>query len=197
MASNNPSGATTGGCQHLHSILDSLGILNSDEVHETASDICQSARDTTISHGTDDIVLESAALALACRIEEQPWGVKDIATVVPASKQDIRQISWKMNSSLEIKVPPHDAALYIDRYCDELDVSPETRDIAHDIYESCPPHFNSGTPTGIAASAIYGAATRCDEVLTQNDVAENADVSEVTIRNWYSEQLTHYDNADT
>jgi len=42
---------------------------------------------------------------------------------------------------------------------------------------------------GIAAGALYAAAKRCDESLRQADIAQVADVSEMTIRNRYPEVL--------
>lgn len=194
MAASDQTGATEG-FTYLHQLLESLDITAVDDVRTDAQSICRNAIETTISHGLDDEELESAALCLACRMTGEPWGAKDVAEVTDLSKQTIRTTSWKLNSVLSIEVPPHDPHSYIDRYCDELRVDDETRSLAHDIFNACPPHFKSGTPTGIAASTIYGAAKRNDTNLTQREIAENADVSEVTIRNWYSEQLEHYDDT--
>jgi transcription initiation factor TFIIB len=42
---------------------------------------------------------------------------------------------------------------------------------------------------GLAAAAVYAAALLTNEKVTQNQVSEVADVSEVTIRNRYKELL--------
>jgi transcription initiation factor TFIIB len=42
---------------------------------------------------------------------------------------------------------------------------------------------------GLAAAAVYAAALLCNEKVTQNEVSEVADISEVTIRNRYKELL--------
>lgn len=181
----------------LHDIINALDITASEEVKDTAEAICQDAAKTTLEHSIDEERLESAAVCLACRIEGEPWGAKDIAKVSDISKQHIRSTSWKLNSTLSIEVPPHDPSAYIERYCDELDVSPEVQELAYTILDSCPPHFKSGTPTGIAASAVYGASSQLDGDLTQREIAMTADVSEVTIRNWYSEQIEHYKQTQT
>lgn len=43
------------------------------------------------------------------------------------------------------------------------------------------------SPSGIAAAAIYISAIKAGERRTQREVAEVADVTEVTVRNRYSE----------
>ena len=192
MAASDQTGATEG-FSHIRAILESLEISDSEDVRTEAQTICQSAIETTLAHGLDDVELESAALCLAFRIAGEPFGAKDVSEVVDLSKQEIRKTSWKLNSILPIEVPPHSPHSYIDRYADELGLTEDTQRLAHDIFDACPPHFKSGTPTGIAASAIYGASSRNQDGLTQREIAELADVSEVTIRNWYSEQLEHYD----
>ncbi len=45
------------------------------------------------------------------------------------------------------------------------------------------------SPTGYAAAAIYAASLLCNEKKTQNEVASVAQVTEVTIRNRYQEQI--------
>ncbi len=191
MEASDTSGATDDHSR-IHRIISALDITASEDVKDTAQNICEDAAETTLGHGISEGRIESAAVCLACRIEGEPWGAKDIAKVSDVSKQHIRSTSWKINSTLSIEVPPHDPSAYIDRYCAELGVSTEVKELAYNILESCPPHFNSGTPTGIAASAIYGASSQLDRNLTQREIAKTADVSEVTIRNWYPKQIEHY-----
>jgi len=45
------------------------------------------------------------------------------------------------------------------------------------------------SPTGYAAAAIYAASLLCNEKKTQREVADVAQVTEVTIRNRYQEQI--------
>jgi transcription initiation factor TFIIB len=45
------------------------------------------------------------------------------------------------------------------------------------------------SPTGFAAAAIYAASLLCNQKRTQREVAEVANVTEVTIRNRYQEQM--------
>jgi transcription initiation factor TFIIB len=45
------------------------------------------------------------------------------------------------------------------------------------------------SPVGLAAAAIYAASLLCNEKVTQGEVSEVANISEVTIRNRYHELL--------
>jgi transcription initiation factor TFIIIB Brf1 subunit/transcription initiation factor TFIIB len=84
----------------------------------------------------------------------------------------------------------YDSSSYIDRYCEELGVSEEVYERAHEITEICSEAGIAGgkDPGGWAAAAIYLAATEYDERITQSKIADAANVSEVTIRNRYHEQ---------
>ncbi|MUV88374.1 transcription initiation factor IIB 2, partial [Natronomonas sp. CBA1123] len=42
---------------------------------------------------------------------------------------------------------------------------------------------------GLAAAAVYAAALLCNQKVTQNEVSEVSDISEVTIRNRYKQIL--------
>ncbi|MEF8974289.1 MAG: transcription initiation factor IIB 2, partial [Haloarcula sp.] len=44
-------------------------------------------------------------------------------------------------------------------------------------------------PVGLAAAAVYAASLLTNEAVTQSQVSEVADISEVTIRNRYKELL--------
>jgi len=44
-------------------------------------------------------------------------------------------------------------------------------------------------PKGIAAAATYIASVLTGEEMTQREIAEIAQVTEVTIRNWYKEMI--------
>jgi transcription initiation factor TFIIB len=84
----------------------------------------------------------------------------------------------------------YDCSSYIDRYCEELGVSRDVHQRAHEITEICSEAGIAGgkNPGGWAASAIYLAAIEYDKKINQSEIAEASNVSEVTIRNRYQEQ---------
>jgi len=80
---------------------------------------------------------------------------------------------------------------YVPRFTSELDVSEEVKMQANKIIdETAEQGLLSGkSPTGFAAAAIYAASLLCNEKKTQREVADVAQVTEVTIRNRYQEQI--------
>ncbi len=61
------------------------------------------------------------------------------------------------------------------------------------IEETADPLLSGRGPSGFAAAAIYAAAMLCNEKRTQHEVADVAQVTEVTIRNRYQEQIEMLD----
>ena len=70
-------------------------------------------------------------------------------------------------------------------------MSPEVQQKAKEVINvSTEAGLLSGkSPTGFAAAAIYAASLLCDEKVTQRTAADAANVTEVTIRNRYQEQI--------
>ncbi len=79
---------------------------------------------------------------------------------------------------------------YVDRYCDELDVTDAVNERARNIIEITEDSgLSSGkSPSGWAAAAVYNACLDTGENRTQEEICSVANVSEVTIRNRYQEQ---------
>jgi len=93
---------------------------------------------------------------------------------------------------------PIDPRQFVPRFCSELDIEPEVQRRALEILEDAEAEgMHSGkSPTGLAGAAIYLAALLCDVKRTQSEIAEVAQVTEVTIRNRYQEQVQVVDEID-
>ncbi len=80
---------------------------------------------------------------------------------------------------------------YVPRFCSELELSEEVQTKANEIIEKTAEEglLSGKSPTGYAAAAIYAASLLCNEKKTQREVADVAQVTEVTIRNRYQEQI--------
>ncbi|MFB6202021.1 MAG: transcription initiation factor IIB 2, partial [Halorhabdus sp.] len=84
-----------------------------------------------------------------------------------------------------------DPASYVPRFASDLDLSEEAERQARDLLENAKQEgVHSGkSPVGLAAAAVYAASLLANEKVTQNEVSEVANISEVTIRNRYHELL--------
>ncbi|MCD2204493.1 transcription initiation factor IIB 3, partial [Halobacterium sp. KA-6] len=73
----------------------------------------------------------------------------------------------------------------------DLDLSEETTAKAREIIDTSAEQglLSGKSPSGFAAAAIYAASLLCNEKKTQREVADVANVTEVTIRNRYQEQI--------
>jgi len=86
---------------------------------------------------------------------------------------------------------PVDPKRYVPRFCSELELSGEVQTKAKEIISTTAEKglLSGKSPTGYAAAAIYAASLLCNEKKTQREVADVAQVTEVTIRNRYQEQI--------
>jgi transcription initiation factor TFIIB len=92
-------------------------------------------------------------------------------------------------------VPPITPLHYVSRFSNQLGIQGKTERLAaHIIKIATEMGLTSGRgPTGIAAAALYVASILNGGRLTQRELAEVANVTEVTVRNRYASLLKHLD----
>lgn len=131
----------------------------------------------------------AAVIYAVCRMEGIPKTLDDIASISNADKKDIGRAYRFIKRELNLKIPLATAEIYIPRYASALNLGPEVQERAKEIIRmAMESSILSGRgPTGIAAAALYIAALEKGERRTQKQVAEQAGVTEVTIRNRYRE----------
>lgn len=138
-------------------------------------------------------VLAAACLYTACKVESIPLTPDDFVAVPQTAftrvilLRRVKKISSTLGLDPRAFFDPH---AYIDRYCDELGLSEEITDRAHEVINVADQAGIGGgkSPTGRAAAAIYNAVLDHGREATQSEIAKVADVTEVTIRDRYQEQ---------
>lgn len=135
----------------------------------------------------------TAALYCACKLNGDAIGPDEISDAGPdlITRKRLLRRSKTIASTLGLDATAFmDASQYVERYCNELDVSQEVRDRANAILELCEEAgLSSGkSPTGWAAAAVYLSGREHGDDITQQTVAEVANTSQVTIRNRYQDQ---------
>jgi len=170
-----------------------LGVPHS--VREVASVIYQKALDADLIRGRSIEGVATAALYAACRQEEIPRSLDEVAEVSRVERKEIGRTYRHISQQLNLVMEPVDPKQYLPRFCSQLDIDSEVRQLAKEIVDvTVDSGLHSGkSPTGCAAAAIYLAAQRCDQELTQREVADVAQVTVVTIRNRYQEQVQAMD----
>jgi len=115
----------------------------------------------------------------------------EIATASTLNKKDIGRSYRFMLRELGMFVPPSTNRHYAARFSNKLVISGKAETIAIKILEIARAmKLTSGRgPAGIAAASTYIATVLTNERKTQREIAEIANVTEVTIRNRYKELL--------
>jgi transcription initiation factor TFIIB len=166
-----------------------LGVPRS--VREVASVIYRQALDEDLIRGRSIEGVATSALYAACRKEGIPRSLEEIADVSRVERKEIGRTYRYVASELGLEMAPVDPKQYVPRFCSELRLSEEVQNKANEIIEETAEQglLSGKSPTGYAAAAIYAASLLCNEKKTQREVADVAQVTEVTIRNRYQEQI--------
>ncbi|WP_123538814.1 transcription initiation factor IIB [Halosimplex salinum] len=166
-----------------------LGVPRS--VREIASVMYRRALDEDLIRGRSIEGVATACLYAACRKQGIPRSLEEIAEVSRVDRKEIGRTYRYVSQELGLEMEPVDPKQYVPRFCSELDLPETVQTKATEIIdETAEAGLLSGkSPTGFAAAAIYAASLLCNEKKTQREVADVAQVTEVTIRNRYQEQI--------
>jgi len=158
---------------------------------ETASVIYRKAIKKRLIRGRSIHNVTAAAIYMSCRQCSIPRTLDEIADASNLNKKDVGRSYRFMVRELEAFVPPSTSRHYAARFSNKLIISGRAEGIAIRILETAKRmKLTSGRgPTGIAAAATYVATVLTNERKTQREIAEIANVTEVTIRNRYKELL--------
>ncbi|WP_224447498.1 transcription initiation factor IIB [Haloprofundus salilacus] len=166
-----------------------LGVPRS--VREVASVIYRRALNEDLIRGRSIEGVATSALYAACRQEGIPRSLEEVSEVSRVDRKEIGRTYRYVSQELSLELEPVDPKQYVPRFASALDLSEEVQGKANEIIdETAEQGLLSGkSPTGFAAAAIYAASLLCNEKKTQREVADVAQVTEVTIRNRYQEQI--------
>jgi transcription initiation factor TFIIB len=173
----------------LDRMASALGIPRS--VREIASVIYRRTLDEDLIRGRSIEGVSTAALYTACRQEGLPRSLSEVAAVSRVDRKEIGRTYRYISQELGLAMEPVDPKQYVPRFGSELGLAEEVQAKAKEIIDTSTDQglLSGKSPTGFAAAAIYAAALLCNEKKTQREVAEVAQVTEVTIRNRYQEQI--------
>ena len=162
-----------------------------DPTRETASVVYRRALERDMLPGRSIEGVATAALYAATREAGIPRSVAELTAVSRVDSLEITRTYRYLVRELGLSIAPPDPLDYLGRFASRLDLPDETEMQARELLEAGKrAGVHSGRhPVGLVASAIYAAATLTNVELTQSDVSEATDVSEVTIRNRYRELL--------
>ncbi|WP_435333003.1 transcription initiation factor IIB [Haloarchaeobius sp. TZWWS8] len=167
----------------------SLGLPNN--VRETASVIYRRALGEDLLPGRSIEGVATAALYASARQAGTPRSLDEMAIVSRVDKMELTRTYRYIVRELKLEIKPADPENYVPRFASELGLSDDAERRARQLLENArQAGIHSGkSPVGLAAAAVYAAALLTNEKVTQNQVSDVANISEVTIRNRYKELL--------
>jgi transcription initiation factor TFIIB len=135
----------------------------------------------------------AACIYMACRQCEVTRSLEDIAKESNLTKKITAKNYRFLLKALKPRVPHAKASGYISNIINKLALSGEVELLALQILSKASElRLNCGrSPKGIAAACIYISAELIAEHRTQSEIATEAGVTEVTIRNRYKELITY------
>ncbi len=171
----------------LQRIVSFLGLSHS--VHERIARYYEQVVNKGLVRGRS---IESVIAALTYAVSREMASPRTLDEIAEASGEDKREIGRTyryISRELNIRILPADPSTYVPRFCSMLGLSDRVQAKAMEILKKAKKFdITSGKgPTGVAAAAIYIACVLCGEKRTQREVSETTNITEVTVRNRYTE----------
>ena len=166
-------------------------------VRETASVIYRRALDEDLLPGRSIEGVATAALYAAARQAGTPRSLDEIARVSRVGKMELTRTYRYIVRELSLEIQPADPESYVPRFVSQLDGSDEAERTAKRLLRAAKENGTTSgkSPVGLAAAGVYAASLLTNEKVTQSEVSEVANISEVTIRNRYKELLEAEESA--
>jgi transcription initiation factor TFIIB len=168
-----------------------------ENVRETSSVIYRRALEEDLLPGRSIEGVATASLYAAARKAGTPRSLDELTKVSRVDKDEIARTYRYIVRQLNLEIQPADPESYVPRFTSDLSLSEEVERRARQLLGNAKQQgVHSGkSPVGLAAAAVYAASLLTNEKVTQSEVSEVANISEVTIRNRYHELLEAEENA--
>ncbi|MEK6907944.1 MAG: transcription initiation factor TFIIIB, partial [Thermoproteota archaeon] len=167
----------------LNGMKTKLGI--SDNVVEGAAYIYRKIVSAKLTRGRTMASLVSASLYAACRENNLPRTLDDIANAGNIERRilsrDLRTIIKKLGLNLN----QYDISSFISKISNNMNLKEKTKRDAFDILKRCEPEgiIAGKHPVAQAAASLYIACIINGEKISQKKFSKESGVSDVTIRN--------------
>ncbi len=164
-------------------------------LRESSAKIYRDAVGAHLIRGRSIEGVAAASLYAACRRFKVPRTLNEIAEVARVDKKEIGRSFRFISRELELNLNPTKALDFLTRFISELELSTDCQNTAKKIIKMAELRgLTSGRgPTGLCAAAIYTASILTKERRTQRKIAKVSQVTEVTVRNRFSELIENLD----
>jgi transcription initiation factor TFIIB len=166
---------------------ESLGLP--DTIVEKSAYFYRKASRINLIKGRTVTSVLAASVYLACRELETPRTLNEVSSASNVPRKKISRDYRLLVHTFDPKIPAIDHIRCITRIANKVGVSEKTKRMAVKIMRQViAMQVSAGKgPMGIAATVLYIACLQAGEIKTQKELSIVAGVTEVTIRNRYSE----------
>ena len=167
----------------LDRMKDKLGVSNA--IVEKSAYIYRKAIENGLVRGRSIAALMGATLYAACRDSETPRTLRDIAENTNIKRKEIARCYRLLVKELNLKMPVVDSVQCISRIASKLEISEKTKRYAIEILRKAKQNdYVAGkNPMSLAGTALYLSCVKMKEDRSQKEIAQAANITEVTIRN--------------
>ena len=167
----------------LHGMKTKLGI--SDNVVENAAYIYRKVVNAKLTRGRTMASLISASLYAACRENNIPRTLNDIAEAGNVERRILSRDLRTIIKKLELNLNQYDTTSFISKISNNMDLKEKTKRDAFEILRRCEKEgITAGKhPVAQAAASLYISCIMNGEKISQKKFSVESGVSDVTIRN--------------
>jgi len=166
-----------------------------DNVAETAAQIYRTSARMKVAKSKSILGMTAATVYLACRKCGVSRTLKEVARAAGMDKGSVARYFRLVLKEVEKEyVPPQSVDKYISKLINMAKINPKVELMALSLSrQTIDSKISSGkAPAGLAAAYVYVSSVLVGEHLPQREVAEFAEVTEVTVRNRCREILDNY-----
>ncbi len=166
-----------------------------DNVAETAAQIYRTSAKMKVAKSKSILGMTAATVYLACRKCGVSRTLKEVARAAGMEKGSVARYFRLVLKEVEKEyVPPPSVEKYISKLINTAKIDPRVEHLALTLSaKTSDSKISSGkAPAGLAAAYVYLSSVLVGEHLPQREVAEFAEVTEVTVRNRCREILDNF-----
>ncbi len=164
-------------------------------VVEEASHIFRKSAKAAVSKSKSISGMAAASIYLACRRSNVNRSLKEISKAAGIQNRAAAKYYRLLINQVEHNyVPPPSVQKYISKLVNKEKINPRVERLALELADRAnESEISSGkTPAGLAAAYVYIASVLAGEHIPQREIAEFAEVTEVTVRNRCREILENF-----
>lgn len=166
----------------LYTIKDALGLP--DSAIEKIAYLYRKIQEKGLVKGRTIKGAVAVASYIACREMGIPRTLKEIANITNLKEKEITRVYRKVIVELDLKIPQDDPIKKIIKIANKCGISEKAKRRAMKMMaEITKREITAGkNPMGLAGAVLYTSCKAYGEDITQREIAEAAEVTEVTIR---------------